>query len=164
MRLNKQVNGKLYGDYDCPDPIYKGIFNEGKFEKGDVHTFYKNGNSEYIGQFDMGFYHGRGALYHPNGALLYQGFFKNGREQGKEVVIYDMDGKISLIASEIENGEPLSYIEAYQNIKSNCVYFGEFNDEAREKIVEDTMFSQTRRVANNDFMFNNTCKALCNIF
>ena len=74
--------------------VYIGEYLNYKRHGKNVKEFNKNGNLEYHGSMNQGYREGFGKLYHNNGVLKYEGFFKKGEIDGVCVKIFDYKGKI----------------------------------------------------------------------
>lgn len=165
IRYIGQVSKGLYDGYGSlykegeKDPIMKGFFFEGTIKTGTIRTFYKNGNEEYVGDIHLGKYEGRGKMYHTSGKLVYEGTFVNEKEQGREVVIYDEFGNISLICG-MKNGEAFGYMEAFDKDMQKCYYHGDFDEQARITVLKDNYADRIE-----DYIIHKDhCKPKCEIF
>ena len=144
LGIHKQGNKNKtenYGDFIYPaiKIIKKDISkkrNNGKFING---KYIYNDKKYYLGQFKNNVPNGKGTKYYPNGNILYEGDFIDGKFKGKGKYIYDNgDYYIGQFKNNRRNGKGKIY-----GADGNCHFEGNFID--NEPKGEVTMFNQDGR-------------------
>ena len=119
-----------YGDFIYPaiNRIKEDIRkkrDKGKYING---KYIWEDNKYYIGEFKKNIPNGKGIKYYPNGNILYDGYFVNGKFEGRGKYIYD-DGDyfIGEYKNGLRNGKGIQY---YRN--GNTMFEGEYVNDKRE--------------------------------
>lgn len=121
--------GKFHGkgavfDHGLEKPVMIGFFYNGVFVEGEKTCSNETGIISYKGGWKNNNYNNRGVLYHPNGKVLYQGYFYEGKEENQESVIYNALGEICFLGS-LKKGKVIGYSENFGFQSKEIQYYGD---------------------------------------